>query len=172
MFVLIFIALWACALVIWWICSNAFRHSDLDKLKSRLIGTSKPKTVKAAVTGGSLIQTDEKNVLLATKFLRRFQLQSKLQELLEQAGMKWSTHRLVNTCLVAVVAAWALAWILLPDQFQRFSYVPALGAGALPVLCCENAKRGCGGSRSCFRTVWNSCRAPCAPGMPSRCRSK
>ena len=29
--------------------------------------------------------------------MRRFQLQSKLQELLEQAGMKWSTHRLVNT---------------------------------------------------------------------------
>ena len=34
--------------------------------------------------------------------------------------MKWSTHRLVNTCLVAVVAAWALAWLLLPDQFRRF----------------------------------------------------
>ena len=84
--------------------------------------------------GGSLIHTEEKNVLLATKFLRRFQLQSKLQELLEQAGMKWSTHRLVNTCLVAVVAAWALAWVLLPDQFRRFSYVPALLAGALPVL--------------------------------------
>ena len=37
MFLLIAIAVWACALVIWWICSNAFRHSDLDKLKSRLI---------------------------------------------------------------------------------------------------------------------------------------
>jgi tight adherence protein B len=129
-FLLISIAVWACALVIWWICSNAFRHSDLDKLKSRLIGGSKPKAAKAAATGGSLIQTDEKNVLLATKFLRRFQLQSKLQELLEQAGMKWSTHRLVNTCLVAVV----VAWLLLPDQFRRFSYVPAIAAGALPLL--------------------------------------
>src|SRR5690349_5396276 len=105
MFLLIAIAVWACALVIWWICSNAFRHSDLDKLKSRLIGTSKPKAGKAVTSAGSLIQADEKNVLLATKFLRRFQLQSKLQEMLEQAGMKWSTHRLVNTCLIAVVAA-------------------------------------------------------------------
>jgi tight adherence protein B len=135
MFVMIAIAVWACALVIWWICSNAFRHSDLDKLKSRLIGTTKTKTVKAATGGGgSLIHSEEKNVLLATKFLRRFQLQSKLQELLEQAGMKWSTHRLVNTCLVAVVAVWALAWISLPDKYQRFSYVPALLAGALPLL--------------------------------------
>ena len=86
MFVLIAIAVWACALVIWWICSNAFRHSDLDKLKSRLLGTSKTKKAKAAASGGSLIQTEEKNVLLATKFLRRFQLQSKLQEMLEQAA--------------------------------------------------------------------------------------
>jgi len=36
MFVIIAIAVWVCALVIWWVCSNAFRHSDLDKLKSRL----------------------------------------------------------------------------------------------------------------------------------------
>ncbi len=135
MFVIILIAIWACALVIWWICSNAFRHSDLDKLKSRLIGTSKTKAVKVASSGGgSLIHTEEKNLLLATKFLRRFQLQSKLQEMIEQAGMKWSTHRLVNTCLLAVVAVWALAWVLLPDQFHRFSYIPALAAGALPVL--------------------------------------
>jgi len=135
MFLIIAIAVWACALVIWWICSNAFRHSDLDKLKSRLIGTSKTKAAKVAVGGGgSLIHTEERNVLLATKFLRRFQLQSKLQEMLDQAGMKWSTHRLVNTCLVAVVAAWAIGWVFLPAQLRRFAYLPALLAGALPVL--------------------------------------
>jgi tight adherence protein B len=53
---------------------------------------------------------------------------------LEQAGMRWSTHRLVNTCLVAFVAGWAIAWVLLPGQFQRFSYVPALVVGSLPLL--------------------------------------
>lgn len=134
MFLMIAIAVWACALVVWWICSSAFRHSDLDKLKSRLMGTSKTKVSKATAGAGSLIHTEEKNLLLATKLLRRFQLQSKLQELIEQAGMKWSTHRLVNTSLVAVVVAWALAWMLLPDQFRRYSYLPALLAGALPLL--------------------------------------
>ena len=135
MFLIIAIAVWACALVVWWICSNAFRHSDLDKLKSRLIGTSKTKAAKSSAgAGGSLIHTEEKNVLLATKFLRRFQLQSKLQEMIEQAGMKWSTQRLVNTSLLAVVAVWAIAWVLLPAELHRFSYLPALLAGALPVL--------------------------------------
>ncbi len=142
MFLMILIAVWACAMVVWWICSNAFRHSDLDKLKSRLIGTSKTKTAKAAPgAGGSLIQSEEKNVLLATKFLRRFQLQSKLQEMIEQAGMKWSTHRLVNTCLIAVVAAGAMAWILLPGALQRFWWLPALLAGALPVLYVVRKRR-------------------------------
>jgi tight adherence protein B len=135
MFLMIAIAVWACALVIWWICSNAFRHSDLDKLKSRLLGTNKTKVAKAASGGGgSLIHSEEKNVLLGTKFLRRFQLQSKLQELIEQAGMKWSTHRLVNTSLIAVVGAGGLAWVLLPGALQRFWWMPALFAGALPVL--------------------------------------
>ena len=142
MFVMIAIAVWACALVVWWICSNAFRHSDLDKLKSRLVGTTKAKSSKAAAGGGgSLIHTEEKNVLLATKFLRRFQLQSKLQELLEQAGMRWSTQRLVNTCLVVVVAAGAMAWILLPAQLQHFFWMPAAAAGVLPVFLVLRKRR-------------------------------
>jgi tight adherence protein B len=134
MFVIIAIAVWVCALVIWWVCSNAFRHSDLDKLKSRLLGTNKSKKTKTAGQNASLIQTEEKGGLLATRFLKRYQLQTKFQEMLEQAGMKWSTHRLVNTCLVACVAGWALAWILLPPQLQRFAYFPALLAGSLPLL--------------------------------------
>jgi hypothetical protein len=43
MFVIIAIAVWVCALVLWWLFSNAFRHSDMDRLKSRLLGTNKPK---------------------------------------------------------------------------------------------------------------------------------
>src|SRR5580704_3150077 len=135
MFLIIAIAVWVCALVLWWLFSNAFRHSDMDKLKSRLLGTNKPKKNKAAVQNASLIQTDENsNALLSTKFLKRFQLQAKLQELLEQAGMKWSTHRLVNTCLLAFVAGGALAWLLLPLQFRRFAYVPAMAVGSFPLI--------------------------------------
>jgi tight adherence protein B len=134
MFILIAIGVWICALAIWWVCSNAFRHSDLDRLKSRLLGTSKTKKTKTAVQNASLIQAEESGGLLATRFLKRYRLQSKFQELLEQAGMKWSTHRLVNTSLLACVAGWAAAWILLPGTLQRYAYVPALLAGTFPLL--------------------------------------
>ncbi len=133
MFVLIAIVVWGCALLVWWACSNAFRHSDMDKLKSRLLGSNKPKTAKTSVIG-SLIQQDETNTLLALKFLRRFQLQTKLQDLLEQGGLRWTTHKLVNISLVAVVAGWALAWMILPGQFRKVSYLVAVVAGALPLL--------------------------------------
>ena len=133
MFVLIAIVVWVCALLVWWACSNAFRHSDMDKLKSRLLGSNKLKKSKTSVIG-SLIQQDETNTLLALKFLRRFQLQVKLQELLEQGGLKWSTQKLVNISLLAVVAGWALAWMMLPGQFRKASYLVALVAGALPLM--------------------------------------
>ncbi len=56
--------------------------------------------------------------------------------------MKWSTQRLVNTCLVAVVAVWALGWVLLPDQFQRFSYLPALAGGRAAGALCDPQAQG------------------------------
>ncbi|HLH00799.1 MAG TPA: type II secretion system F family protein [Bryobacteraceae bacterium] len=133
MFIVIAIAVWACALLVWWACSNAFRHSDMDKLKSRILGSNKPKAAKSSVTG-SLIQRDETNTLLAIKFLRRFKLQSKLQDLLEQAGLKWSTHKLVNISLVAVVAGWAAAWLILPGQFRKASYLAGLATGTFPLM--------------------------------------
>src|SRR5258707_8366718 len=134
MFILIAIGVWICALVIWWVCSNAFRHSDLDKLKSRLLGTNKAKKSKAAGQNASLIQTEEKGGLLATRFLKRYQLQTKFQEMLEQAGMRWSTHRLVNTCLVAFVAGWGAARGVLPGPVPKVFYVPSLPVGRLPFL--------------------------------------
>src|SRR5260370_28098451 len=126
MFILIAIAVWVCALAVWWVCSNAFRRSDLDRLKSRLLGTSKKKKTKVAPQNAALIQADESGGLLATRFLKRYRLQSKFQELLEQAGLKWSTHRLGNTNLPASVAGWAVGRGLVPAIRHRHADVPAL----------------------------------------------
>ncbi|HYL74172.1 MAG TPA: type II secretion system F family protein [Bryobacteraceae bacterium] len=135
LYVVIAIAVWVCVMVIWWVFSNAFRHSDMDRLKSRLLGTNKLKKTKAGGGNKSLIQADEEKAsLLGVKFLQKYKLQAKLQELIEQAGMKWSTSRLVNTSLIASVAVWAFAWMMLPPQLRRFSYLLAIGGGFLPLL--------------------------------------
>jgi len=134
LFVILAIAVWVCVMVVWWVFSNAFRKSDMDRLKGRLLGTNKPRKSKAAGVNQSLLQGEEKASLLAVKFLQKYQLQAKLEHLIEQAGMKWSVSRFVNTSLVACVAGWAFAWIMLPPQLRRISYVIAIGAAALPLL--------------------------------------
>lgn len=133
-FVLIAVAVWVCALAIWFVFSRAFRSSDMDRLKSRLLGTNKTKKSKTPGTNVTLIQSEEKGGLLAAKFFEKYKLQTKLQELIEQAGMKWSTSRLVNTCLVVAIAGWAVAWVMLPGNLRRFSYAAGLGAGCLPLV--------------------------------------
>ena len=133
LYVVLGIAVWVCVMVIWWVFSNAFRHSDMDRLKSRLLGTNKTKKTKAAGSK-SLLQGEEEKGIFAAKLLQKYKLQAKLQELIEQAGMKWSTTRFVNTTLVAAVGGWAFAWMMLPPNLRRFSYLIAIGAGFLPLL--------------------------------------
>src|SRR5258708_8494140 len=100
MFFIIAIAVWVCALVIWWVCSNAFRHSDLDKLKSRLLGSNKAKKAKAGGSGAALIQTEEKGGRLATRLLKRYQLPTKFQTILHHSVLRFFPHRLLHTRLL------------------------------------------------------------------------
>lgn len=132
MFLIIVILIWVGALGIWWLCSNAFRHADLDRFKNRLLGTSKVKKDKSH-TGPALIHTDAAETILL-RLLRRSQLQTRVQEMLEQAGLKWTVAKLLNTCLFLFAAAFLAAWLMLPDSLHRFSYVPALVAACFPVL--------------------------------------
>ena len=37
----VFIIIWIVAMLVWWLFTSAFRHSDVDKLKNRLMGTTK-----------------------------------------------------------------------------------------------------------------------------------
>src|SRR5579871_6424448 len=97
-FLVIVLAIWVCAMAGWWLFSSAFRHADVDKLKSRLLGTTKPERDKKSQQAPALIQTEQKSGYIATRIVQRFELQAKLHNLLEQAGMKWTPTRLVNIC--------------------------------------------------------------------------
>ncbi len=106
MFVMIAIAVWACALVIWWIWSRSIpSHSDLDKLKSRLLGTSKGQGSEdhAGRRAGALIHTEEedKSCSPPSSWRTASSWEPSCRSCIEQAGMKLEPHRLVNTCLLA-----------------------------------------------------------------------
>ena len=131
MFLVIALLIWVVAVGIWWLCSKAFRHADVDRFKNRLLGSAKADKRKTQ-QGPALIQTDQAGFMF--RIVQRLQLQARLQQLLEQAGLKWSAAKLLNLNLFLFAAGFLAGWMMLPGSLRRFSFVPGLLGACLPVL--------------------------------------
>lgn len=132
MFILFLITIWALAFGGWWLYTNAFKTSDVDRFKNRLLGTSKAKSKKSE-EGPALLHTESKGGILFG-LLRRVRLQESLQNLIEQAGLKWTTAQLIQRCIGLAGIGFLLAWFFLPEDFHRFSFAGALLGFFIPVL--------------------------------------
>ncbi len=134
-FFLILILVWACAILVWWVVSNAYRKADVDRIKSRLAPGAKKKAEKGARRAPELIRTeDARTGRLVMRLLGRFNLTERLSDLLEQAGLKWNVARLIHGCLAAFLAGYALAWMLLPAELRLAALLVAAGCASLPLL--------------------------------------
>src|SRR5438045_1330152 len=131
MYLVIALLVWIVAIGVWWLCSNAFRHADIDRFKARLLGSVKAKKGKSQ-QGPALIRSDQGGMLV--KIMKRLQLQSRLQQLLEQAGLKWSVAKLLNICLFLFGVGFLGGWMTLSVTLQRFSFITGLVGACLPVL--------------------------------------
>src|SRR5271163_4969113 len=113
-FVILMIAIWAAAMLAWFLVSKYIKSSDLDRIKARLSGTGKTKKAKGAKAGeASVMQQDTgaKN-RLAQKIVDKYQLGPRIGVFLEQAGMRWAPARLVHTCLLGFMAGFILGWMV------------------------------------------------------------
>src|SRR5205823_845468 len=132
MFLVIALLIWVAAMGVWWLCSNAFRKADVDRFKSRLLGSTKAKKSKSQQGPAALIHADQAGFMV--KVMQGLQLQTRLQHLLEQAGLKWSVAKLLNLCLLLFGASYLAGWMMLPGAMRRFSFVPGIIAACFPVL--------------------------------------
>ena len=134
-FILIAVAVWAGSLVIWYLVSNLLKSKDVDKIKSRLAGKEPKLKLKNKDRGPALIRSEDLQTgKFALRFLKRYDLQPKLQTMLEQAGLKWRVARLVHACLGCFLIGYLGAHFLLPLKFRVFGLIPALLCGLLPIL--------------------------------------
>jgi len=137
------VAIWLVVLAVWWVCSRMFRQKDMDRLKNRLLGTGKQKKEKK---GGqntpALIQQEVQAGVLVTRLMKKFQLQARVQELLEQAGLKWHATRLIHTCLGMMLGGFAAGWMFIPAQLHWLAILPGIVAGALPLLFVMRKRSG------------------------------
>lgn len=130
-FLTLLLLIWGLALGGWWLFSNASRTSDLDRVKSRLLGTTKAKKEDKAQQA-ALIQSEVKAGLLF-KFTTRFKLQESLIKLLEQAGLKWTPGQLLRRCCIAGILACGCGWFFLPKDFTRLAAVLGFVGFAVPI---------------------------------------
>jgi len=135
-FVLMLVIVWAVVMGAWWVLTNAFKSADADKIKNRLLGTTRLAKAKRGSKGSAplLAEDDKTTGKLVLKIMRRFDLQERLKTLLEQAGLKWKAPRLIHMCLSLFLAGFAVGWLFLPARFQALSVLPALLLAALPLL--------------------------------------
>jgi tight adherence protein B len=136
-FLLGFLAIWAVAMGVWMLVSRYAVSNEVQKIKDRLVGTSKAKKAgkKAASGGGqSIIQAQEKSPSrLAQMLVDKYKLGPKIMEFLEQAGLRWSPARLVHLCLVAFAIGLVAAYLMLPLP-NYVDVVVGLVAGGAPLL--------------------------------------
>jgi tight adherence protein B len=133
MFLFIAIGVWGAAMVLWWALSRFFRSADADRIKSRLLGTTKKKD-KAAKQGPALIQTEDTTGKLVLRILQRFQLRDRLQILIEQAGLKWRVGRMIHGSLALFLVGWGVAWVFLPGNFRQYALLPAILFAFVPLI--------------------------------------
>ena len=106
--IFIFVLLWLAAIVGWLVVSRMFRSVDRDRITTRIIDEKKQaKGTKSKQAGPApLINPEDKTTgRLVMRLLRKFDLQTRLEVLIEQAGLKWKAARVVHACLAVFLAS-------------------------------------------------------------------
>src|SRR5580704_17041886 len=128
-FVILIGAIWAVAMLAWFLVTKYLKSSDLDRIKARLSGTNKAKKAKTGKTGEASVMQQEVGTKnrLAQKIVDKDRLGPKIGNFLEQAGMRWAPARLVHTCLIGFMGGCVLGWML------TSSVIVAVALGAVGV---------------------------------------
>lgn len=142
-FILVLLVVWLLAAGSWIVLGNVFNKADSDKIRDRVLGSTRQKAAKSGSKGNQTLirQEDLSTGALISGILKRFELNHRLQVLLEQAGLKWKVGRLVHMCMGFFLGGYVLAWLFLPPLYQMLAFIPAIGAGALPLLFVMQKKK-------------------------------
>lgn len=119
----------------YFLLDSRLRRSDLDTIKSRLLGNAAAKKSQRKTATPALIQSEDPSKdRMLLNLLRRFQLRNRLQHLLERAGMRWPVQRMARLVAAGFLAGFAATWYLAPPPLNRLALLTGPVAGALPVL--------------------------------------
>jgi len=133
-YIAIFAAIWAVSIGAWWMLNNAFRTAEVDKMKSRLLGTSGKKSKKSTKKGPALLESDETTGKVVMRLLNRFRYKERAQGLIEQAGLKWKPARLAHASLALFLLGFLVVWYAAPPEYRMAAIPVALAFSVIPVI--------------------------------------
>ena len=135
-FALVAISIWLVVVAAWWVLNNAFKSADSGKIRDRLLGTTRQaKSGKGSRASTPLLAVEDKTTgRVVLRIMKQFQLQVRLQTMLEQAGLKWKPARLIHMCLALFLGGFALGWLFLPVRYQPLAVLPGAVFGFLPIM--------------------------------------
>ena len=142
MYIVIGVVVWLAAMVGWYFLAGATKSADVEKAKNRLLGTTPKKVEKGASKGPALFDDgSHPQSQFAVKLLTRYNLHTKTEELLEQAGVKWKVGRLVHYCMAAFIAGYVVPYVFAPPFVRPYLLITAAIAGTFPVLHVIRARK-------------------------------
>ncbi len=123
-FMIVVVLLWLGGIGAWLMWSSGRRKADLDRIKARLVGAPETRRKPGKSGRASLIQTEEgAGGRLVQRLLKRLQLNERMKELFEQAGLKWNVSRTVHGALALFLIGFTGVWHLAPSY--RWAALPA-----------------------------------------------
>lgn len=140
-FLAILVALWMVSLLIWAAISKAFRKTDVDRIKTRLLGVKSARDKVASSRNQSILQQERQAGKVVAHFLKKYNLLPRFAKLIEQAGLKWNPVRVIHGCLALFIIIFFIVWSLLPGQFRSYALVTAFGGAVLPILYIVRVRR-------------------------------
>ncbi len=134
-FLLILIAIWGVTMGAWFLVSKYFQSADIDRVKARLLGTTRSKAAKSKKNTPAekqvIINHNDSKNQFAQKLVEKYQMGPKLAILMEQAGLNWPPARLVHLTIMTLGSVLALGWLFLPIP-KLAALGAALAAACLP----------------------------------------
>ena len=134
-FIGILLFFWLISLGAFFFFTRWFRSSDVDKIKSRVMGKEK----KSESTNPSKVALFEAQEIYTGKIIpglmKKFNLNEKLQKIIEQAGLKWNPVKVVHMCLAGFLLGYAAAYLFVPAVVRGpYSIAIAGACGSAPLL--------------------------------------
>ena len=130
-------AVWVIFLCVWFVVSRMFRNADADRMRKRILDRPDSKAAKGKEAGKSpkLLMIEEAHAgRIMARLLERLRLQGRLESVIEQAGLKWRSRRVLHASQLLFVVFFLIVRLFLVPQYLVVQLLAGVLGAALPFL--------------------------------------